>query len=355
MRYVLAAAIAFAAAQLPAASPAAPPAAAAPVYRLSSELALPGKAPGWDYVTYEAKRGYLFLGRRKAGVTVVDSRTNKVVTTIANSVGANVALPVPELDRGYTANGDGSTTVFQLSTLRTLARVHLGEAADAVFFDPATRQLVFTFGDTKELIFLDPKTNAVSARLPMAAEELEGVAMAGDGTLWVNERDITRIAHVDNRTHKVIAEYDLPGCTLPTGLAIDTANKRLFVGCKSEKPVLAVVDATNGRVVATVEIGRGNDGVAYDPATHRIFTANGIDGNIVVVDQLDPDSYKFASAFTTRPIARTLAYDPATRRIFTMTAQGMVDPAKERNLRAGAFYPNSYFDDSFSLLTYGER
>jgi DNA-binding beta-propeller fold protein YncE len=347
MRNILFAAIAFAAVSTPAA--------AAPTYRLSSELTLPGTSPGWDYLTYEPKRGYLFLGRRKAGVSVVDTRTNKLVTTIANSVGANIALPVAELDRGYTANGDGSTTIFQLSTLKTIARVSLGEAADAVFFDPATRQLVFTFGDSKELVFLDPKTNSVSGRLPMAAEELEGVAMVGDGTLWVNERDITKIAHVDNRTHKLIAEYDLPGCTMPTGLALDSANKRLFVGCKGDKPVLAVVDTNDGHVVQTVEIGRGNDGIAYDPATRRIFTANGIDGNIVVIDQINPDSYKFASAFTTRPIARTLAYDPATRRIYTMTAQGMVDPGKDRNLRAGSFYPNSYYDNSFSLLTYSEQ
>lgn len=347
MRHVLAAALALAAASSPAV--------AAPTYRLASELVLPGTSPGWDYLTYEAKRGYLFLGRRKAGVSVVDTHTNKIVATIENSAGANVALPVPELDRGYTANEDGSTTVFQLSTLKTLARVSLGEAADAVFFDPASRQLVYTFGDTKELIFVDPKTNKVSARLAMPAEELEGVAMAGDGTLWVNERDITKIAHVDNRTHKVIGEYDLPGCTMPTGLGIDAAGKRLFVGCKGDKPVLAVVDASDGHVVQTVEIGRGNDGVAFDPATRRIFTANGIDGNVVVVEQVDVDHYKFASAFTTRPIARTLAYDPATRRIFTMTAQGMVDPAKARNLRAGSFYPNSYYDNSFSLLTYGEQ
>ena len=74
---------------------AAAPAAAAPVFRLTSQLALPGKAPGWDYLSFEAKRGYLFLGRRKAGVTVVDTRANRVVTTIANSEDANVALLVP--------------------------------------------------------------------------------------------------------------------------------------------------------------------------------------------------------------------------------------------------------------------
>ena len=38
-----------------------------------------------------------------------------------------------------------------------------------------------------------------------------------------------------------------------------------------------------------------------------------------------------------------------------MTAEGMVDPTKKRNLRAGSFYPNRYYDDSFTLLTYSEQ
>lgn len=334
---------------------AASPAVAAPAFRLSSQLVLPGKSPSWDHLTFEPGRGYLFVGRRKDGVTVVDPRTNRVVGAIANSADANIALLIPELDKGFTANEDGSTTVFQLSTLKTIERVHLGEAADAAFYDPVTKQVVFTFGDTRELIYLDPRTNHAVAHVAMPSEELEAVAMGGDGTLWVNERDVNKVAHVDNRTHRLIAEYDVPGCTMPSGLDIDMANKRLFVGCKSDKPVLAVIDTGSGRVLSTLEIGRGNDGVVYDAANHRILTSNGVEGNVVIVDQVNADTYKLAGAFTTRPLARTLAYDPATRRLFTMTAEGIVDPAKTRNLRAGTFYPNGYFDDSFVLLTYKEQ
>ncbi len=341
-------ALAFLAALTTAAAP-------APVYRLQTVIPLKGKAPSWDYLTFEAKRGYVFLGRRAEGVTVVDPATSRVVATIANSQGANIALLVPDLDRGYTANGDGSTTIFQLSTLKTQQRLSMGEAADAASYDPVTRQVVFTFGDSKELVFLDTATNTVVARLAMQAEELEGVAMVGDGTMWVNERDIAKLARVDIRTHKLIAEYKLPGCTLPTGLAYDRANDRVFVGCKGDAPVLTVVNGATGAIVATLEIGRGNDGLVYDGATRRIIASNGIDGNMVIVDQTSADSYALASAFTTRPIARTLAYDPATRRIFTMTAEGMVDPLLRRNPRAKGFSPNRYYDDSLVLLVFAEQ
>jgi DNA-binding beta-propeller fold protein YncE len=321
--------------------------------RLQSAVTLKGAAPSWDYLTFDPARSYLFLGRRKEGVTVLDTATGKVVGKVERSEGANVAALAPDLNRGYTANGDGTTTIFDLATFKAIDRVKLGEAADSAFYEPVTRQVVFTLGDSKELVFVDAANGRITARLPMAAEELEGVAIADGGALFVNERDIDMVAKVDARTHKVLAQWAIPGCKMPTGIAIDRVQQRLFIGCKGEHPVLAVMNAVTGKVVATPEIGRGNDGVAYDPSARRVYTSNGIDGNVVIFDQLGPDSYRLAGALTTRPIARTLALDPKTQRLFTMTAEGVVDPAKPVNTRAGAFYPNRFYDDTFTLLTYG--
>jgi DNA-binding beta-propeller fold protein YncE len=316
---------------------------------------LKGRAPSWDYLTFDAKRSYLFLGRRDAGVTVYDTAKMQPVGQIERSEGANGATLVPEFDRGYTANGDGSTTVFRLSTLKTLDRIKLGDSADNAFYEPTTKQLVFTMGDSKALTFVDAKTGDVTGRLHMEAEELEGVAADGKGSLFVIERDVGKIAKVAAAQRAVTEEWPIAGCDLPTGLALDHANGRLFVGCKGDKPVLTVMDSASGRVVAQPEIGRGNDGVVYDAEARRIFASNGIDGNIVIFDQVDPDSYKLVQAVTTRPIARTMTLDPKTKKIYTMTAQGMVDPAKPVNRRAGAFYPNTFFDDTFTLLVFAPQ
>jgi DNA-binding beta-propeller fold protein YncE len=321
-------------------------------FRLQSVVALKGTAPRWDYLTFDSARSYLFLGRRKEGVTVLNTLDNQVVGKVENSEGANIAALVPEFNRGYTANVDGTTTVFDLATFKAIARTKLGKGADSAFYEPKTKQVVFTLGGTKELVFVDAKTAAITARLPMNSDELEGVAMDGDGALFVNERDTNKIAKVDARTHRLVAEWKIAGCVTPTGLAMDGVRQRLFIGCRGAHPVLAVLDAAAGKVVATLEIGRGNDGVFYDPTTRRVFTANGIDGNLVIFDQVTADRYKLAGALTTRPFAKTLAMDPATQRIFTMTAEGMVDPAKPVNLEVGPFYPNQYFDDTLTVLVY---
>lgn len=325
---------------------------AQPTYQLDSVVGFKGKAPSWDYITFEPARGYLFMGRRAEGVTVYDTRTKTLVAQLADTKGSNGVALVPEFDRGYTAAGDGTTTVFQLSTLKTLEHKKLGESADAAYYDPASKQVVFTRGDDHLLTFVDARTGKTKGELKLDADELEGVAPDGRGAIYVIERDKAMIAKVDAATRTLKAQWPIAGCELPTGLAMDQAAGRLLIGCKGEHPVLAVMDVTTGKVTTRAEIGRGNDGVVYDPEGKRVFTSNGVDGNLVIFDQLGPDSYRLAQAVTTRPIARTMAFDPATKTIYTMAAEGMVDPAKPVNKRAGAFYPNTYFDDTFKLLIF---
>ena len=116
-----------------------------------------------------------------------------------------------------------------------------------------------------------------------------------------------------------------------------------------------VQDADSGKVIATQEIGRGNDGVIYDAETRKIYTSNGVDANLVIYDQVDANTYKLAEATTTRPYARTMALDPKTKKVYMVTAEGTSDPAKKINKAVAPFYPNRYFPDTFTVLTYAPK
>jgi DNA-binding beta-propeller fold protein YncE len=135
-------------------------------------------------------------------------------------------------------------------------------------------------------------------------------------------------------------------------MAIDRAGRRIFVGCRGAKPVLSVIDIDSGKVVATLDIGRGNDGVIFDPETRRIYTSAGVDANLVIYEQVNPDTYKLVEATTTRPYARTMALDPKTKRVYMVAAEGIADPAKKVNTSVATFYPNRYHPDTFTVLTY---
>ncbi len=326
-----------------------------PFYHLDSAVILKAAAPDWDHITLDPARGYLFIGRRGDGVTVFDVNSQKVVRNIDRSEKANAIVRVPEFDRGYTINDDGTTTVFKLSTLETIDRIKVGEDADSAFYDPVSRQLVFTMGDSSKLAFVDAGSAKLVGELPMDSKKLDGAVADGQGNVILAIRDRNVVAKIDVAQRKMTARWSTAPCEQPTAVAFDRADQRIFVGCRGKSPMLAVLDSASGKIVTTLEIGRGTDGVIYDGATHKIYTSNGVDANLVIYDQVNPDTYKLAEAITTRPYARTMDLDPITKKVYLVTAEGAADPAKKINKAVAPFYPNRYFPDTFAVLTYSLR
>jgi len=116
-----------------------------------------------------------------------------------------------------------------------------------------------------------------------------------------------------------------------------------------------VFDVATGKIVASPAIGRNNDVIVFDAAARKIYTSNGLDGTLVILDQVDANTYKLAEAATTRPWARTMAVDFKTKKVYLVTAEGTVDPAKPWKASIAPFYPNKYFKDTFTLLTYSRK
>jgi DNA-binding beta-propeller fold protein YncE len=328
-------------------------AAAGPLYRIESAQTFKSAgAPSWDYLAFDDVHSILYISRRDDGVLAYDARARKVLGTLENSRGGNAVVLVPELNRGWVVSLDGSATPFDLSTRKTGPRVKFGDDADNGVYDPATRQLVVSMGDSRHLAFLDPMTGALEGKLQLDSEKIEGMAPDGTGKLFVALRDRDKVVRVDVLQRKLESEYPTaPGCEQPNGLAFDGTNRRILVGCRGKNPVLAVMDAQSGRVVATTAIGRGNDMVVFDSAQHRIYASNGVDANLVVIDQENPDTYRMVEATATRPNARTMALDPKTKNVYLVTAEGTVDGSKEWSRAVAPFYPNTYFKDTFTLLT----
>jgi DNA-binding beta-propeller fold protein YncE len=285
---------------------------------------------------------------------VYDVAGKKVVKTLEDTKGANASVQVPEFDRIYTVNLDGTSTVFQLSTLKKLDKITLGEDADAAFYDPVTKEVAFMRGDSSEITYVAAESGKIVARLKMPSKKLESSSADGQGAMYTASRDRNSVFKVDMKTHAVVAEYPA-NCEEANSTAFDRANKRLFVGCRGAKPVLSVMDTETGKVVTSLGIGRGVDGVVYDPETRKIYVTAGVDGNLVVYNQVDADTYKLVEATTTRPYARTMAFHPKTKKLYIVAAEGTVDPSKKVNTAPAPFYPNRYFPDTFTLLTYSPK
>jgi DNA-binding beta-propeller fold protein YncE len=248
---------------------------------------------------------------------VVDPDNGKLLGEVRGLDGAHGVALDYATNHGFATSGhDGSVIMFDLRSLKELGRTAAAEDADAILYDPASKH-VFTFnGDAHSSTVIDPASGKAIGSIPLGGKPEFGVS-AGDGKLYVNIEDRGEIAEIDAAAQKVTRRWSLAPCTEPTGLAIDRVHHRLFSGCHNK--VMAISDATTGRMMTTVPIGGGVDGDGFDPATGLAFSSNG-EGSVTVVHEDSPTKYRVVSTVTTKRGARTMALDPRSHRIFTATA-----------------------------------
>jgi DNA-binding beta-propeller fold protein YncE len=293
------------------------PAAAQGGYHVTKRINLGGEG-GWDYLSVDTAGHRLYVSRG-THVQVLDLDRDSLVADIPNTPGVHGVAIAPALGRGFTSNGrDTSVTIFDLKTLAPMSVVKVtGVNPDAILFDAATGR-VFTFNHTgASVTAIDAATGTVVGTVP-----LEGTAEAGQsdgtGTVFVNIENKNVIDVFDARTLAVKPHIALPGCDEPTGMAIDRAKGRLWVGCSGNK-TMAIVDYRAGTVLATVPVGEGVDASEFDSATGLGFASAG-DGTLAVVREDTPHHFVVEMVLTARG-ARTMALDPRTHRIYLSSAQ----------------------------------
>jgi len=83
---------------------------------------------------------------------------------------------------------------------------------------------------------------------------------------------------------------------------------------------MAISDAHAGRLLATLPIGAGVDGNAYDSGTGLAFSSNG-EGTLTVVREETPGKFSVAETVPTMTGARTMALDPTTHLLYLVGAR----------------------------------
>lgn len=315
-------------------------------YHLIKKVVLGGEG-FWDYMTLESAARRLYISRG-THVMVVDADSYQIVGDIPDTQGVHgIALP-SESGRGFTSNGRANeVTIFDLKTLGVLGSAKTGEGPDAIIYDPASRR-VFTFngrGGTSTAI--DAATGQVAGTIDLGGRPEFAVA-DGAGHVYNNLEDKSQVLEIDSQSLKVLNRWPLAPCEGPSGMAIDTERRRLFIGCHNK--VMAVMDARTGKVLATPAIGQGVDANRFDPGTQLAFSSNG-DGTLTVVHQDSPDKFTVVENVQTQRGARTMELDPKTHRVFLVTAEfGPPPPASAGNERRRP----SMVPGSFTLLVFGQ-
>ena len=251
-------------------------------------------------------------------VEVVDVDSGTVAGKIGEVADVHGVALAPDLGRGFTVNGDtNSSTIIDLKTLKKIGDVKTGKSPDSMSYDGVTKRVFIMNVEDKTATAINAANGTVAGTVALGGRPEFAVA-DGKGSVFVNITDKSEMLEFDGRKLVAIHRWSLAPCDTPSGLSMDQKNRRLFSVCQNK--MMVIMNADNGRVVATPAIGEGVDASVFDPNTQLAFASNG-EGTLSVIHEDSPDKFTVMDKVPTQFGARTMALDTKTHNILLVTGK----------------------------------
>jgi YVTN family beta-propeller protein len=281
--------------------------------KLAGTIPLPNIDGRIDHFSIDLHHQTVFIVALGANAVVpVDLAHGKILGSISGLKEPQGVLFVPENGHLYVANGgDGSVRIYDAITLKQIKSVVLGDDADNIRYDTASKTIWIGYGDGG-MAALDLDGNKLSD-IPVG-EHPEAFALEHRGSrMFVNVPRKKDVAVVDRSAKKVIATYETgstAGC-YPT--ALDETDAKIFLGCRAPTRLL-VLDAISGKTVTGLDTVGGTDDLFYDAAKHRIYVLGGA-GFVATYSQSNANMYSEISRIATSAGGRTGLFIPELKEL----------------------------------------
>lgn len=312
-------------------------------YKLLKEIPVGGEG-GWDYLSVDESARRLYVSHATK-VVVIDLDKETVVGEITNTPGVHGLAPAPDLGRGFVSCGrENKAAIVDLKTLETLSKVDTGQNPDGMLYEPGQQEVYMFNGRGQSATVIDAKAGKVVATIPLGGKPEFAQADSKAGRVFNNIEDKNTVAVIDTKSHTVVSNWPIAPGEEASGMAIDLAHHRLFLGSGGSK-TMVMMDSESGKVVATVPIGDGVDANSFDPGTQLAFASCGGSGTVTIAHEDSPDKLTVIQTLTTERGARTMTLDPKTHKIYLASAKFEAPAEGQRRGKMVA--------DSFKILVYG--
>ncbi len=292
--------------------------AAAGSYHLIKKIPIPGDG-GWDYVAADSEARRLYVSH-DTEIVVLDLDTGAIIGKIAGGPSMHGAAIASEFGRGFiSVSNPGSVVIFDLKTLAKIGEVKVGDDPNGIIYDRETKRIFTADRGSKRITAIDAKTGTIAGTIENLGGRTEHLASDESGHVFLNMQDRNTLLKLDAKDLKVLETWPTAPCQAPSSMDMDRAHARIFIGCRGAG-MMAVVDATSGKIVATNPIGGGVDAAEFDPKTGLAYFSTGADGALSIFREKSPDQYELVENVKTQPGARTMAVDRKTGRVYVAAA-----------------------------------
>jgi hypothetical protein len=266
--------------------------------RLSAFLvSLPGGEGGigFDDLVFAPRLGKVLVpGGRTGRLFLIDPK-NRAVTSLTGFTPGKMYLGGH--GKGTTSADEGGGFLFAIdrsagtvnvldpASGKILSSTLLGSGPDYVRYVGATREVWVTEPDDDRIEVFTFSTEGKPSLIHSAFIPVKG----GPESLVIDNVRSRAYTHlwggssvaIDLKSRSAVATWP-NGCDGSRGIALDEKRGFLFAGCSEGKAV--VLDAAHGgKVLGTLEAGRGVDVIAYNPALSHLYLPGARSGTIAFI------------------------------------------------------------------------
>ena len=206
-----------------------------PPLRKVAVIDLPGPAgKRFDYLTIDFDDNYLLSSHLAAGLLyVIDLKTNRLIKAIPDVPGTEGVEYVPELKKAYTSDWyENKVGVVDLRQMKVTAKIPVDDKPDGSTYAAPFHKLYVSNERGKTESAIDVTADKMVKTLRFDSETGMPQYDPVSRKVLVNLQDQSTIVEIDPATDTVSARYPVAECKANHGMVLDAEHRRAFLVCE---------------------------------------------------------------------------------------------------------------------------
>lgn len=292
----------------------------------TGSIDLPGVKGRIDHLAYNPEKKIVYvaaLGNNT--VEVVDLTSRKVIHSIKGLDEPQGIKYISGTNSIFVSNGgNGVCNSFNTDTYNPNGSIKIGSDADNVRYSKKSERIYVGYGNGG-IAIIDEGTLRLVADIKLEGHPESFQLDENAGKIFVNIPDVHQISVFDLNKN-TIEKWQIKEASSNFPMALDTANHRIFVGCRNPAKLL-VIDTESGNTITSLSIDRDTDDIFYDTVRKKIYISCG-GGYLDIISQNGLDDYHLVSKIETRAGARTSLFIPELSQLIIAAPASSGDQAR---------------------------
>jgi PQQ-dependent catabolism-associated beta-propeller protein len=246
-----------------------------------------GQRPRGLALSRDGRRLYVAVSNDNR-IDVVDLASRKVVDTLPSGPDPERFALSPDGRWLYVANEDDSLVSFvDIAAKKIVREVEVGAEPEGMAVSPDGRWVVCTSESASLVHVIDARSGELVDSIPVGTRPRDAVFSADGQQLWVSSETRATVAVFAMPERRLLHTIDFdrhegaPAMVQAVGIALSP--ERAFIALGRGNAV-AEVDPKTFAIRRYFPVGNRNWGIALDARAQRLYAANGLSGDVTVID-----------------------------------------------------------------------